>query len=115
MDRNEALEVLKDVQTGLRSIGAYSENAAKLAAVAFNKALVARRKPILDSISGQQKGLREKMAKLRPGEKFLFGGRIDTLAKAQRDINSLSFSIMFCFRFSQSFFQLGGWDKLFPH
>ena len=85
VDRDEALLVL---QVGLRCIGAHSENAAKIAVVAFNKAIVARRKPILESISSQQKGLKEKMAKLQPGEKLLFGGKIDSLAKAQRDINA---------------------------
>ena len=95
VDKEEALLVLKDVQTGLRCIGAHSENAAKLAAVAFNKALVARRKPVLDSINSKQTGLKEKMAKLRPGEKLLFGGKIDSLAKAQRDINSVSFITLF--------------------
>ena len=63
-----------------------SSDVVQLAAQGFNKAILERRKNFVSSVDNSAgDAAREKLRNLRPGDNFLFGGKVTGICKELRD------------------------------
>ena len=84
--RQDASDLCLDMQDVLaKQISPHLDNIAKMSAIGYNKALIARRNQYIDMVPGNRKQLKDKLRKMAPSDGYVFGGKIEKLAKAYKN------------------------------